>query len=172
MLSGKYLGLPSLIGKNKREIFSCIKETLEADSQLEGQIFVQSRTRSIDQGGGPSSSIYCMNVFLLPKSTTDELQRIMNSFWWGSWLDGNRDIKCTSWERLCTRKIHGGMDFRNLESFNQAMLGKQAWNLISKPMSLMARVLKAKYFPNSRGFARPQSYLYFAKFIELKYNYK
>ncbi|XP_073015297.1 uncharacterized mitochondrial protein AtMg00310-like [Primulina eburnea] len=90
-----------------------------------------------------------MNVFLLPRSTTEELQRIMNSFWWGSNPNGNRGIKWLSWDRLCAPKQTGGMWFRNLKSFNLAMLGKQAWNLIAKPDSLMTRVLKAKYFPNS-----------------------
>ena len=40
------------------------------------------------------------------------------------------------------------MGFRDLYSFNLAMLSKQVWQLITNPDSLCARVLKAKYFPN------------------------
>ena len=40
------------------------------------------------------------------------------------------------------------MGFRDLYSFNLAMLSKQVWRLITNPDSLCARVLKAKYFPN------------------------
>ncbi|KAL5537585.1 hypothetical protein UlMin_044677 [Ulmus minor] len=37
----------------------------------------------------------------------------------------------------------------DLSVFNQAMIGKQVWRLVTRPFSLAARVLKAKYYPNS-----------------------
>jgi hypothetical protein len=40
------------------------------------------------------------------------------------------------------------MGFRDFHSFNLAMLGKQVWRLVTDPLSLCARVLKAKYYPN------------------------
>ena len=40
------------------------------------------------------------------------------------------------------------MGFRDLYSFNLAMLSKQCWRLINNPECLCARVLKVKYFPN------------------------
>lgn len=35
-----------------------------------------------------------------------------------------------------------------MQTFNQALLGRQAWCLVDNPASLCARVLKAKYYPN------------------------
>jgi hypothetical protein len=41
------------------------------------------------------------------------------------------------------------MGFRDLELFNLAMLGKHGWRLMTNPDSLVARVLKGRYYPNT-----------------------
>ncbi|KAK9924950.1 hypothetical protein M0R45_033291 [Rubus argutus] len=41
------------------------------------------------------------------------------------------------------------MGFRNLAPFNHSLLAKQGWRLITQPDSLVARVFKARYHPNS-----------------------
>ena len=40
------------------------------------------------------------------------------------------------------------MGFRDLHSFNLAMLDKQVWRLIDDPNSLCAQILRAKYYPS------------------------
>ena len=68
--------------------------------------------------------MYVMRVFLLPLSLYNELECMMNSFWWGKNDASSRGINWMSWNKLCTHKAAGGTGFRKLHEFNLAMLGK------------------------------------------------
>ncbi|XP_019163512.1 PREDICTED: uncharacterized protein LOC109159858 [Ipomoea nil] len=74
----------------------------------------------------------------------------MNRYWWDS--GGDRRIHWKAWDKLCVPKKYGGLRFKDLRAFNLAMLGKQAWRMLTKPDSLVARVYKAQYFPKGTFF--------------------
>jgi hypothetical protein len=61
-----------------------------------------------------------------------------------------------SWEWLSYPKSLGGMGFRDLSLFNQAMLGRQGRRLLTEPTSLCARVLKGRYFPHTDFWHAPK----------------
>lgn len=56
-------------------------------------------------------------------------------------------LKWISWQHSCVLELHGGLGFKDFESFNLACLENQCWRLIHNPSSLYAKVLKALYFP-------------------------
>ncbi|XP_019158352.1 PREDICTED: uncharacterized protein LOC109155081 [Ipomoea nil] len=95
---------------------------------------------------------YAMMVSLLPLGLCREFQNIMNQYWWIGRVGDGRGIKWRSWEGLCKPKAVGGLGFYRLHEMNKALLGKQAWRLITRPASLVARVYKSRYYPNCGFF--------------------
>jgi len=68
---------------------------------------------------------YYMSAFLLPTTFGEEIELMMNSFYWGSKKNGGRSINQLNWEKMTACKVQGGLNFCDLEGFNLAMLGKQ-----------------------------------------------
>lgn len=74
----------------------------------------------------------------------------LTNFWQNSGgVSGGRGMHWLSRDRLSLPKSEGGLGFRDLESFNLTLFGKQVWRIIQAPDSLVARVLKGRYFPSN-----------------------
>ncbi|CAJ2637135.1 unnamed protein product [Trifolium pratense] len=93
-----------------------------------------------------------MSIFTIPSSLCDEIEKMMNSFWWGHSGARNKGIHWMSWDKLSMHKNDGGMGFKNLTAFNLALLGKQGWRIMSNPDILISKLYKAKYFPGCEFF--------------------
>lgn len=89
---------------------------------------------------------FSMSVFLLPLDLCKDIEKMLNSFWWGMKKDDSKGMNWTKWSRMCQRKEVGGIGFREKHDFNIALLGKQLWCLATNKDSLCAKVFKARYF--------------------------
>lgn len=87
-----------------------------------------------------------MSCSLLPKNLCDELISVIRQFWWGQ-IGNEKKTAWLSWILMCVPKDRRGLGFRDLRSFNLALLAIQGWQLLTNPNSLFSRVYKAKYFP-------------------------
>jgi hypothetical protein len=147
--TGKYLGLPSMIGRSKKSIFNYIKDRIwNRISNWSSKMLSQAGKEVLIKSVAQAIPSYCMSVFLLPMSIGDEIEKMLNSFWWGIKENGSKGIRWMSWDKLTMRKEWGGMGFRNIYGFNLAMLGKQGSNLLTNSDAMVSKVFKAKYFPN------------------------
>ncbi|GMI84947.1 hypothetical protein HRI_002164000 [Hibiscus trionum] len=145
----RYLGLPTMVGRQKREAFSYYVDRVNKKSNTYSTKFLSmggkaTLIRSVLQ----AIPVYAMQCFLLPSSLCKALEQSMAKFWWRT-AGTSKGIHWTSWNQLAYSKQEGGMGFRDLGQFNVALLAKQCWKLIKHPDSLLARVLKARYYPST-----------------------
>ena len=69
-------------------------------------------------------------------------------FWWGQ-RGSEWKVHWLSKQKLIKPKKEGGIGFRDIQLFNQALLARQGWRLLQHPSFLVCRVLKVKYFPHT-----------------------
>lgn len=148
-LGERYLGLPTTAERGAGNVFSYVPARVMgfvggwAEQNLScaaREVLVKANAQSVPT--------YPMSCFKLSPVVCRKLTTIVSNFWWGSSVDSHK-MHWLRWELLTRPKKHGGMGFRDFSLFNQAMLGKQGWRLMTRPDSLCARVLKGKYYPHT-----------------------
>ena len=142
-----YLGLPSLVGRSKRNTFAQLKQRVS--NKLAGwkeKLLSNASKEILIKVVAQAVPSYTMSCFKLPDTLCDELTGMVRQFWWGQ-VKEEKKLAWMSWDKMCLPKEKGGMGFRDLKKFNLALLAKQGWRLQTNSASLFYRVYKAKYFP-------------------------
>jgi hypothetical protein len=136
-----------MVGRSKKETFAFIKDRLwkrinswrsRPLSKAGKEVMIKSVLQAIPE--------YVMSIYLLPDSLIDDIERMINAFWWGGG-NNNKGIRWLAWDKMAFPKERGGLGFRHFRMFNMAMVAKQGWHFITNPNSLVARIFKARYFP-------------------------
>ncbi|KAM1068445.1 hypothetical protein ACFX2A_000415 [Malus domestica] len=141
-----YLGLPTVVGRNRSTCFDYIKERLWKHLQgWKGKLLSSAGKELLIKSVAQALPLYLMSSFLLPKYFYDNLNHLIATFWWNG-TDRENKIHWLLWEKLCHLEFRGGLGLQNFSAFNLALLAKQAWRLIANLDSLVAQILKAKYF--------------------------
>ncbi|KAK9984193.1 hypothetical protein SO802_033718 [Lithocarpus litseifolius] len=138
-----YLGLPSLVGKSKQNMFAQLKErVVNKFTGWKEKLLSNSRKKVLIKAVAQAVPFYTTSCFKLPTTLCEELTRMVRHFWWGQVKD-EKKLAWQSWEKMCLPKERGSMGFRDLRLFNLALLAKQGWQLQMNSSSLFYRVYKA-----------------------------
>jgi hypothetical protein len=120
-LNETYLGMPTEVGGSPIRTFKFLLHRIwqrmngcsdRPLSRAGNEVFLKSIIQAIPT--------YVMSCFQLPVSTCDSMRRSIANRWWG-FENGKKKIYWRSWEWLSTPKALGGLGFRDLEIFNQAI---------------------------------------------------
>ncbi|CAM8999447.1 unnamed protein product [Rhodiola kirilowii] len=142
----KYLGLPVSFSNNKSEIFKFIVDRMWQKVQgWKEKTLSMAGKETLIKAILQAIPTYAMMCYKLPASLCKRIVGIISRYWWSN-KDGDRCIYWGSYKLLTKAKEVGGLGMRDFECFNDAILAKQIWRLLSNQEALVSRLLKAKYF--------------------------
>ncbi|CAM8957099.1 unnamed protein product [Rhodiola kirilowii] len=145
----KYLGLPLVIGQRKTESFKCILEKVwKKITDWKNKLLSAAGREVLVKAVLQAIPVYMMSVYQFPKKVISDMTRLIQQFWWRK--EGPKGVSWLSQDTLRKKKCEGGLGFRDLGIFNEAILMKIAWRVAKNPQLLMSKVLTAKYC-GSRG---------------------
>nr|KYP60964.1 Putative ribonuclease H protein At1g65750 family [Cajanus cajan] len=140
-----YLGLP--IGSNPRKVDTCKLVLLKFNKKLSGwksKILSMAGRVCLINSVLTNLPLYYLSFFKMPKKVVRKIVTLQRNLLWGA-KEGNRKISWVSWRKVCQSKKQGGLGVKDIEMFNDALLGKWRWGLFHQHQSLWSRILNSKY---------------------------
>lgn len=141
----QYLGLPVYIAQSRSKVFAYLKERIW--SRMQGwkeKLLSRAGKEIMIKAVAQAIPTFAMGCFDITKDMCDQISSMIGRYWWSN-QDKENKMHWIRWEKLTEPKSAGGLGFRDIHTFNLAMLSKQGWRLIDSPDSLCSRVLRAKY---------------------------
>lgn len=158
MQHGNYLGLPFVHGFKKSEAFkSLIEKCNKCSANWCNKVLSAAGKEVLIKSVLQALPTYMMACFRFPVTVLKKFQASVINFWWGE-VPGTKKMHWIRKEILLKQKLEGGLGLKNMESFNLALLAKQGWNLLQNSESLLAKVLKSKYYPQCDLLSAPEKH--------------
>lgn len=141
----KYLG-SFIDGETRsRKIFDDIHESLQKKlASWKPKLLSQASRVVLIKSVLSSIPVYHLSYFALSEKEAKKCDSIIANFFWGN-HQNPKTPHMLAWTKICQPKQNGGLGIRAFGDFNKALLGRQAWRIISNRDSLLSRVFMAKY---------------------------
>uniref|UniRef100_J3M5K6 Reverse transcriptase zinc-binding domain-containing protein n=1 Tax=Oryza brachyantha TaxID=4533 RepID=J3M5K6_ORYBR len=147
-----YLGHPIFLAASTRSAaYFFLVDKFRGISSLRANKLSHAGRLTLIKSVFSSIPIYYMSHMLLSAKLIRKLTSIIRKFWWKGSLDNNSSdgICFRSWKDICRPKDEGGLGIRDLMMMNKSLVIHSAWNFLKNPNTLIAQVLKHKYFPHT-----------------------
>ena len=121
----KYLGLPTVVGRHKKASFNYIKDCVWGKLHAwKEKLLFQAGKEVLLKVVVQAILTFAMSCFRLPVGLCQDIEMLACRFWWGQWGDCQK-IHWKKWEVLYKPKVEGGMGFKDLCKFNEALLAEK-----------------------------------------------
>lgn len=116
----KYLSLPTMAGRSKKELFSFIKSKVWKHlNSWQEKLFSQGGKEILLKAVIKAIPTFAMSCLHLPVSLCKSLETLMARFWWESVGDAKKDTLDRLEEDVPIQRRRG-LGFRSLLDFNQS----------------------------------------------------
>jgi len=125
----RYLGLPVIFGRSKKEMFAFLQDRIWKKVRgWKEKCLSKAGEETLIKVVAQAISSYIMSCYKIPEGCCSNIEGMLSKFWWGS-TEQQRKIHWMSWDKLGRAKGKGGLGFRGFSEFNKALLGEKITKL-------------------------------------------
>lgn len=130
----KYLGLPSLVGRNKRNTFNAIKEKLNKKlASWKEKLLSKAGKEVLIKAVAQAIPTYTISCFKIPDSLCEELTSLIRNFWWGQ---KQRGI-CGSEKYYRMSNVRYVENLRQRDAFSRAVREQGRYRDVQNSISIL-----------------------------------
>ncbi|GJV79438.1 hypothetical protein Tco_1515308 [Tanacetum coccineum] len=146
-LPATYLGVPLITKQIGIRDCKCLVDKVRAKvNNWKNKMLTYAGRLQLISSVLSSIHVYWASVFMLPKITIKDINKLLKGFMWcqGEMTKGKAKI---AWDNVCIPKHQGGMGLKILNLWNEVLITKHLWNIASNKESLWVKwvnVIKLK----------------------------